>query len=207
MVQHTAIRIKAIEEYLTWLLREAEVLGHEDSIALQASFDVDNVGGDLGNIREVEIGGVVAQPPGAIALAPMGDDVLEETFIGRARARFERAMSVLVSLMGPVEAERIIEAVPEDADLEVAVSIAYRARRRGVDRATLNELATSLRNIDDGEITVKAKDGRRHGDKVWLQEPMTFQRINDNGDLLELEDTRDQLLEVHRRFLHDGKIE
>ena len=99
-----------------------------------------------------------------------------------------------------VEVERLIAAVPEEAELRVQVNVSYRTSRRGVDRATLNELATSLRNIDDGEIAVKAKDGRRVGDEVWLQQPMTFQRVNDNGDLLDLEDTRRQLGEVHRRF-------
>ena len=212
IVQHIAVRTKALEEYLTWFLRDAtQIIGSSGTITLQAAFDAASVGGDLDNVHSIEIGGLVPEtvrdtvPP----IPPEGTQtrkIEERRTLGGGKALFEKAVKVLSDILGPLEAEKILAKVPPEAALEVMVNIGYRAKRRGVDRATMSELATSLRNIDDGEVKILAKDGKLQGDAVWLQAQMPFKRMRSNGNLLDLENVRNQLREVHRRFLHDGRI-
>ena len=47
ILQHARVRTKALEDYLTWLLRDATTtIG--GNVTLQATFDVASVGDDLG---------------------------------------------------------------------------------------------------------------------------------------------------------------
>ena len=211
IVQHVAVRTRALEEYLTWLLREAQAVSPQGTIVLQTAFDAASVGGDLDNVHSIEIGGLApetiedddAGAPRSVALTA---EVEERKTLGRERAPFGKAMNIVSELLGPLAAEEILAKVPTEAALEVMVNIGYRAKRRKMDRTTMGELATRLRNIDDGEVTVRGKDGRVRGDSVWLQQQMPFKLVRANGNLLDLKDARNQLIKVHRRFLEDGKI-
>ena len=210
IVQHVAVRTKALEEYLTWLLREAQAVSAQGTIVLQTAFDAASVGGDLDNVHSIEIGGLAPETiedevgaPSAVALTT---EVEERKTLGRERAPFGKAMNIVSELLGPLAADEILAKVPTEAALEVMVNIGYRAKRRKMDRTTMRDLATRLRNIDDGEVTVRGKDGRVRGDAVWLQQQMPFKLVRTNGNLLDLEDARKQLIKVHRRFLEDGKI-
>lgn len=124
------------------------------------------------------------------------------------RAIFDKAEEILELLFGRVGLDNIKETKPPDADLDVIVNVGYRRRRRKVeiDSGLMNDLATRLRNIDDGEIKVRGKDGEQRGESVWLKVDMPFQRIREGSNLLDLEQTRDTMLEVHRRLLMDNKI-
>jgi len=200
------------EEYLTWLLGKTNAISDpSEHVVLQAAFDAASVGGDLDDIQSIEIGGLVPEKvdefQGTISPAQeVARDSEEVKKFGTKKAYFQKAMKVLENLLGPLEAEKIRSMVPEEASLEVLVNIGYRAKRKGVDRATLREIATSLRNIDDGELKVRAKEGKLQGGEVFLQTTMPFKRLRSHGNLLELEHVKDQLIEVHRRFLQDGKI-
>ena len=215
IVQHVAVRTKSLEEYLTWFLRDAtRTIGDEGSVVLQAGFDVASVGGDLENLESVEIGGLIPETNRDADGAPLfdiggvgeDDEIDERRTLGRQKAAFGRAKRILSELVGDLRADQIIAEIPREAALEVMVNFGYRARRRGIGRAAMNELATRLRNIEDGEVRVRAKDGVRRGNQIWLQEVMRFRRKRENGNLLDLESVRGQLSEVHKRFLHDGKI-
>ena len=212
VIQTSSVRAKALEEYLTWFLRDAtKTIGAEGAVMLQGAFDVASAGGDLDNIQSIEVGGLVPQTvkKGDTADAvrtESGREVEERRSLGARRASFERAKRILEILLGTTAVESIIDSMPEEASLDVMVNIGYRATRHRVDRATMSELATSLRNIDDGEVRVRAKNGRLQGNQVWLQESMSFRCLRPNGNLLDLAHARAQLMEVHRRFLHDGKI-
>ncbi len=199
VVQTSAVRAKTLEEYWTWFLRDAtQTIGPESLIILQGAFEAASVGGNLDDIQSIEIGGLVPQTvtdSDAVAgLSPETErEVEERRSLGAKRATFEHAKRILDILLGSASAEKILETVPGEASLEVMVNIGYRATRRRVDRATMNELATSLRNIEDGELKVRAKSGKLHGNQVWLQEPMSFRCLRPNGNLLDLEHVRAQL--------------
>ncbi len=110
-------------------------------------------------------------------------------------------------MVGSVEAQRIIERVPPDASLEVRVNIGYRATKRRIEKEFMKNLASGLRNMADGEIRVRGKDGTIKGDDARLSADMGIRRINPASNLLDLEHAREQMRETHRRFLHDGKIQ
>lgn len=211
IVQHVAVRTKALEEYLTWLLRDAKAISARGAVMLQTAFDAASVGGDLDNVHSIEIGGLAPESIGetaSIEAMPVvsAEEVAERKTLGRRLVQFGKAMNIVEELLGSVGAREILAKMPSEAALEVMVHIGYRGKRRKMDRTSMSELATRLRNIDVGEVTVRSKDGRVRGDSVWLQQQMPFRRSQPNGNLLDLDDVRKQLREVHRRFLQDGKI-
>ena len=191
IVQNVAVRAKALEEYLTWLLRdETQVIGPGETIMLQAEFEADSGGGDLGDLQSIEIGGLAMETVQDIDSDPLPTSrtkmVKERKSLGDLRVGFEKAMKVVEDILGSVGTRRIMESMPADAALDVTVNIGYRATRRKIDRTFMNDIATGLRNIDDGELRVRGKDGRIQGDKVWLQTDMPFERVRSNSSLLDL---------------------
>jgi hypothetical protein len=213
-VQHAALQAKAMEKYFTWLLRDqVKVIGSDHCVQLQAAFDRAQVGDDLGDISSIEIGGLVPETvrddespepvrPGRTV------EFLEHATIGdRIAHGFAQARLILVDLLGPMEAQKIIDSVPPQAALEVTVNIGYRAKRRKFQKEFMGNLAAGLRNIPDGELRVRGKDGEVKGDDARLSHDMNIKRHSDTSSLLDLEDTLRQMKEVHRRFVHDGRIE
>ena len=197
VVQDARVRTKALEEYLTWLLlHETSVVAKP--VILQAAFDTGDIGSDLGDIKNIEVGGLV---PGAPTR-----EAEKLRSLGKRTAPFWKGKRLLEELLGRIEANHLMEMVPSEADLKVVLQVFYKTRTRQVDRIAMEELATAIRNMDDGEVRVRAKDGTLHSNEARLHSSMSFRRVRDNGSLLELSDTRDKLMEVHRRFLYDGKI-
>lgn len=206
VVQHTSIQTKAFEEYFKALLDVAGVTTPEETFALRAVFNKAIVGGDLEEITAVQVGGILSQSPPEILSADIGLIEEQET-LGRTTSRFERAKEVLKAVFGAPDAERILNDVPAEAELEVDVRFGYKTRRRGVSRAALADIARSARNLPDGEVTAFGKDGKQVGDDLRLSMTMPFELLREHGALLELEDTRTQLMRVYQRFVEDGKIE
>ena len=119
---------------------------------------------------------------------------------------FVKGKEILQQLYGEVKAQQLIDAVPPEAALEVSVNIGYRAKKRKLKKAFMAELAAGLRNLPDGEVTVRGKNGVAKGADARLFQDMGIRRVSQASSLLVLDHARDQMLEVHRRFLHDGKI-
>ncbi|BCH18857.1 hypothetical protein [Mesorhizobium sp. L-2-11] len=210
-IQHVTLQAKSMEEYLTWLLRDqAGVISAAQYVELQAEFDRDQVGGDLGDVKSVEIGGLVPETvrPALPAIAtPQVVDVETHESLGeKIAAGWGKARKIIDDLLGPVEAEKLIESMPPDAALEVTVNIGYRATKRKFGKEFMGNLAAGLRNAPDGELRVRGRDGEIKGDDARLSADMTVRKMSDTSGLLDLEHALSQMLEVHRRFLHDGKI-
>lgn len=211
-IAHSSLPSKALEEYLTWLLRDkAAVIAPDQFVELVSEFDRSQIGGDLGDIRSIEIGGFVPETMREAPVEPSRErvvDVEERATIGDRVARgFAAARRILEDMVGSVEAQRIIERVPPDAALEVRVNIGYRATKRRIEKEFMKNLASGLRNMADGEVRVRSKDGTVKGDDARLSADMGIRRISPLSNLLELEHAREQMIETHRRFLHDGKIQ
>ena len=176
-------------------------------VTLQAEFDVAQVGGDLGDVNSIEIGGLAPETVGDGADTALPVEVVEKRrSLADRMAPFARAMDVLRAALGAIETERLMARVPDDAALQVMLNISYLAQSRKVDRTGMRDLGVALRNLEDGEVRVRAKDGTIRSDEARLHATMPFRRLRQNGNLLDLEDVREKLLETHRRFRDDGKI-
>ena len=211
-IQHSSLQAKAMEEYLTWLLRDRSgVISSSHYVELQAEFDraaacrssgTRTVSGtrppistDLTSPRS---------PP--ICAGRVVDYEAHERLADRIAAKWATGKKIIQELLGDVEADKLIASVPPDAALEVTVNIGYRATRRKLNKEFMGNLAAGLRNAPEGELRVRGKDGEIKGDDARLSQDMTLRRMSETSSLLDLEHVVAQMLEVHRRFLHDGKI-
>lgn len=215
-IQHQSLQAKAMEEYLTWLLRDrAKVIGSGQSVMLQWKFDRTQVGDD--ELSSVEIGGLMPETfhrPVAeevIAPADLGrpetEEVATRESVGERIARtFDKARQVMVDLIGEVETNKIIETMPPEASLDVRVNIGFKSTKRKLKREAMKNLETGLRHIADGEVIARGKNGEIRGDDARLSMDMNVKCISDNSSLLDPAHAFEQMQEVHRRFIHDGKL-
>jgi hypothetical protein len=207
-IQTVSLQAKAMEEYFTWLLRDkTKVIAADNYVELQVEFDRAQVGDD--ELTSIQIGGLVPETmrvPESAAQPVMVDVVEHERLGDTQRATLATAKQIMIDLFGPMKTEEILAIVPPEAALEVTVNIGYRARKRRFQKAFMNEIATGLRNLPDGEIKARGRNGEIRGDDARLSQVMSIRRLSETSSLYELESARDQMLELHRRFLHDGKI-
>jgi len=216
LIQHVTLQSKAMEEYLTWLLRDhTNAIGQRHAVMLQWKFDRAQVGDD--ELSSIEIGGLMPQtvrPPAPDFSASARDaaegqtDVVDmrETLGERVASTFDKARQVLVDLIGELETDKIIENMPPEAALDVRVNIGFKAKKQKLRREAMANLETGLRNIADGEVIARGKNGEVRGDDARLSMDMGVKRISDNSGLLDPAHAFQQMQEVHRRFLHDGKL-
>ena len=211
-IQHVSLQAKQMEEYFEWLLRErTDVVSGNGFVKLMCEFDRQQVGGDLENISSIEIGGIATEtvfdPTDVNPRTSRSEGEEVTTSVGSETAFFERAQKVLESLLGPTGAKDIIDSVPDEAALEVKVNIGYKSRRRRRNNEFMGDIASGLRNLPDGEIKVRGKGGEMRGSDIRLSEDMNVRRLSDQSSLLDLKHALEQMQEVHRRFLHDGKVQ
>lgn len=214
IVQHVSIQAKALEEYLTWLLRDqSDVIDNGHEVRLSSVFDRNQLGGDLGDISTIEVGGLVPETvriDGGVAPLATPGEVVEydahEQLGDRVVKGYQRSREVLEAAIGSMATRQLIESVPDEAALEVNLSIGYRSRKRRIRREFMAGLEDSLRNMPDGEIRVKSKDAMVVGQDVRLQTVVPIDRVRENSNLLDNQRAREKLTEVYRRFLADGQI-
>ena len=210
-IQHVSLQAKQVEEYFCWLLGErTSVVNGNDSIRLMCEFDRQQVGGDLDEISSIEIGGIApetaVQPSFATPGTPRVEEIETTESVGSKAAYFERARKVLRALLGQAGAQEIMDSVPDEASLEVKVNIGYKSKRRRLNKEFMGDIASGLRNLPDGEMRVRGKSGEMRGSDVRLSEDMSVKRLSGDSGLLDMEHALEQMLEVHRRFVHDGKV-
>lgn len=206
IIQSRSLTAKRLEEYLTWLLKDrTTTIDQTGQIILQAKFDAADVGGDLDDIREIIVGGGTPVESAGVAVEPRAPEAREVDVYRELEERRpwqERAIDVLrIVMRSDADVEELLESIPDDADLDVSVHIGYKARRRRVSRAPMQQ---ALRNLPEGEITAVGKHGRLTGQDIRLSYPA---RITKDGSLLNLEDTRRALREAYTYFVENGKIE
>lgn len=210
-IQHASLQSKSMEEYFTWLLRDqSKVIGAANYVELKTVFDRTQVG-DLDDIKAIEIGGFVPETVSAADLDDGEPRVVEydarETVADKLRAGFAKGRKILNDLLGEVEAQKIIDDMPDEASLEVIVNIGYRAKKRKIEKQFMRNLESGLRNIPDGEIKVRGRDGEIKGDDARLSTDMGVKKIRENSSLLDLDSALTIMAEVHRRFMFDGKVQ
>lgn len=216
-IQHIALQSGAMEQYLTWLLRDqASVITQQQFVTLQSVFDREQLGDE--DVNFIQVGGIIpetlrAEPAGQPQGLATPEDVAriveieERERLGGGMLGFDKGKRILEELYGDVRAQEMLDAVPAEAALEVSVNIGFRSKRRRLEKQFMNDLAAGLRNLPDGEVTVRTRGGTAKGPDARLFLDLSVERVSDASGLLSLDDARNQMLEVHRRFLHDGKIE
>lgn len=217
VIQSQTLKTIDLEQYLDWLLKikTKKLIGTCDVI-LDARFDDQAVGGDLGDIQEIVIGGVVPQPN----ITDKNEKVVEVTEsrnIDTSRTTsWAAAKEILGVLMnGESSVASLMSAVPADAELNVQVHIGYKTKKRKVSRAALKQLETGLRNLPDSQIQVKAKGATVAADgMIRLHHNASIRLVKmqdgDNqitGSLLDPTDTLRAMVEAYSTFVANGKIQ
>ncbi|WP_341667344.1 hypothetical protein [Alcaligenes sp. SDU_A2] len=224
VIQSTSLQTEALEKYLAWLLSKY-VANWIGNVTLAAKFDSAVVGGDLGDIKEIVIGGALSGPqaptdeasssnvadPPQIREVTTTDDLMSRVSSGQEMVR-----GVLEALLNhdSAAADRVLESVPADAELHVQVHIGYKTRRRKVDRAPLRNLEVGLRHIPDSQLSVFSKGSKTSPDgSVRLHHNASIRLIkSQNGDseivgsLLDPHDVLRAMCQAYAVMMADGKI-
>jgi hypothetical protein len=112
----------------------------------------------------------------------------------------QRALDILRAVMeNEADVQKLLESIPADADLEVAVHIGYKAKRK-VSRAPMQQ---ALRNLPEGEIQARGPGGRMTGGDIRLSHTANILKI---GSLLDPQDVIRALNETYKYFVANGKI-
>ena len=96
--------------------------------------------------------------------------------------------------------------VPEGAALKVTVEVGYVTTRRTVSREALDSVAVAARNLDDGEVRIKGRNGNLRGEDARLHMQVRLGLVRENGNLFDWLDVQEKLLSVHESFLAEGRI-
>jgi hypothetical protein len=224
VLQSISLRTEQCEEYLKWLLSEkTQTLPSNLAVVLAAKFDQQFVGGDLDDIQEIVVGGVVAVPPRDTAALPDQNEPVETERIvtstgevGAARQTgWAQAKEILSTLLGgDANVNQFMQGVPPDADLRVEVHIGYKTRKKQVSRVALRQLETGLRNLPDSQLQVKSKGASMASDgSIRLHHPASIRliKLQDGntekiGSLLDPADVLRAMHEAYHVFLANGKI-
>jgi hypothetical protein len=203
MIQSRSLGAKHLEEYLTWLLKDqTAAITQTGQVILQAKFDAADVGGDLDDIREIIVGGKSAAITGPVAKPERAREVERYRRVAEKRPLRERMVDVLRAVMNnEADVQKLLQGIPEGGNLEVAVHIGYKTRKRDVSRAPMQQ---ALRNLPEGEITAVGRDGKMTGNDIRLSHRVNVLK---NGSLLDANDVVRALREAHKYFVDNGKID
>ncbi len=206
MIQSRSLSSKDLEDYFTWLLKDrTAAITATGQVILQAKFDAEEVGGDLKDISEIIVGGQTSRTALTALDAPEPPPGFREVDqykeIATRKPWQERALEVLKAVMNnEADVRKLLESVPDGANLEVAVHIGYKAKRT-VSRAPMQQ---ALRNLPEGEITARGPGGRMTGNDIRLSHRASVLK---HGSLLDPKDVIRALREAHQYFVDNGKIE
>ena len=207
LIQSRSLTSKHLEQYLTWLLKtKTQEVSDNGHVILNAKFDGDQVGGDMDDVKEIIVGGTgVLQAALPDRLPPSSSTerhVQRHVDLDEQKGWGERALHVLRAIMtNEADVQRLLDTIPQDADLDVSVRIGYKALRRTVSRAPMQQ---ALRNLPEGEITAIGKYGRMTGEDIRLSYPV---RVQTSGSLLNPKDVRAKLRSAYEYFVENGKID
>lgn len=204
MMQSKSLGAKHLEEYLTWLLKDqSSTISATGQVILQAKFDPSDVGGDLDDLSEIIVGGSIPIPT-TVETKPSKADVSEKYRKVARKNVWSRGIEVLRAIMNnEADVQKLLKKVPPEADLQVSVSIGYKVPKSEseISRAPMKE---ALRNLPDGEIKARGRDGRMTGKDIRLSYPASVLK---NGSLLDPDDAIRALREAYKHFVDNGKID
>ena len=208
-VKLNAITSTNMQDYFNWLLKGgASGLPSGLEVNFQAEFDPSVVKGDVGDIRNLRIKGNAVP---RVRIATEDDDrapsVVETTRrVADKLVQSTMALPVVEALLGKSKTESLVKSLGPEEYLAVEAAVKVRGKRTEASRNKIREIATEVADMTDAEVRIDGKDGTvRDGDAI-LRVRMPFSIPQDGSNLLEFDNVADQLQEVYRRFVKDGKI-
>lgn len=237
LIQSPSIQTGAVEDYFEWLLRKVRLLDDGHHVRMLAAFDRDAVGGDLEDLTSLNVGGAfepepaegpaperVRIRPGALDIHP-GEDV-ERRRVGR-RPFVPNAWEILHQVIHDQRSieeiqssYRELRAVDPNATLDVEMEFYVRLhKRRSEDvkearQRALQALSSGLRDMPDGTVTARGRDGMVTGNEIRLKAPRRIRLApppagaheGARSTLLDLDHAFEEMRRVHTRFEEDGKL-
>lgn len=239
LIQTPSIQTGAMESYFEWLLRKVDLIQDGQGVRMLVALDRDAVGGDLEDLQSINVGGTFEPPApaevdeeaaprfraGQIDLRPEAGPMIERRRVGRG-AVIADGWNMMYQL---IHDERSIEEIEDayqalrvtdpNASLDIELEFFVRTRRRdeagrAAKQRALKAISSGLRDMPDGAVTARGKDGIIKGDEIRLKAPRRIQLAplpdgapeGAQSTLLALDHTFEQMQVVHRRFLEDERI-
>ena len=238
LIQSQSIQTRAMENYFSWLFQEYGLTEDNERVVFQTSLDQDVVGGDLEDIISVNVGGVSGRFeqnideqvdtryfPGPLELSATNDEKLRRQQIGRTTIGKElwKCLSQLIPEQKRLEEleknflqlRQVDPAAEIGANLEFFVTMKKRSESsREARKHALQSISNGLRDLPEGTLVLKGKDGVLKNGELTLKCPRNIKLApppdnapnNANSSLLDVEDTFKQMLIVHDRYIEDKKI-
>ncbi len=228
MIQSQSLQGRHLEEYLEWLLSTMGAeLKASQHIALEKQLSPSDPALALQDIREIEIGGAPLNSRSVgISSTKRGDDLnmlateTNETrgdtaligsqypltsqvrLVGETRTGSDRGLDVLRAAMtDPADADRLVNSLPEGAELDVRVKVGFRTHRRGLDHSSMTK---ALRNLPERDVVAHGRNGKISGGDLFLSYKANVKLID---SLLDPEDVLRAFKEAFNSFVDNGRIE
>lgn len=198
-----------MQDYFTWLLHTGKFgLSEGSSVCFQAEFDPSVIKGDVGDIRNFRVKG--KSTPQINISAPQQEkkeNVVQTTkHVAEKIIQSTMAIPVVEAIFGKSKTESLVKSLGPKEYISVEAAVKIRGQRTEESRRKIREIATEVADQTDDEVRIDGKDGIvRDGDAI-LRVRMPFSIPQDGSSLLEFDNVADQLQEVYRRFVADGKI-
>ena len=221
MIQSQALQGRHLEEYLEWLLSTmgAELKANQH-IVLEKELSPEHPALALQDIREIEIGGTPVHARNvSTSSAKWGDADAKSAkgqkdtgsaatqtgrlrSVGETRTGSDRGLDVLRAAMtDPADADRLVNSLPEGAELDVRVKVGFRTHRRGLDRSPMTK---ALRNLPESDVVAHGRNGKLSGGDLFLSYAASVKLID---SLLDPDDILRSFKEAFKSFVDNGRIE
>lgn len=239
LIQSPSLQTGAVENYFSWLLTAVRILDEEQSVLMSVALDSEAVGGDLDDLTSVNFGGTVELPAsedagggqakhgvGAVDIRPDLEGEVQRRRVGK-RPVIGNGWDLLHqvihdhrSLEEIENAYRDLCAQDPNATLDAELEFYVRIRRhrdensKAAKQRALRAITSGLRDMPDGSVTAKGKDGIVNGQEIRLKMPRLINLApapkgaerDARSALLDLDHAFQEMHIVHKRLTEDGKI-
>lgn len=195
-----------IRTYLDWLLKTGGVLDPVISFALNAEFDNTMTTGDIGEIRNLRVSGRSAPQAVSVPVEPTEREIKTSRRVADRFAQMQQAVPIVEAIFGKPKTTSLVESLGPEEYLAVEASVKVRGRRTEKSREQFQAIANDLADASDAKVEIEGKDGKVVDGDAILRTRMPFVLPHPGSNLLEFDNVADQLQEVYRRFVKDGKI-
>lgn len=169
-----AINVRALENYLTWLLGEKlNIISNESKFALNKNIPravEEQIRSSP--VRSIEIGSV---------LSGASDDGSEEFVSSES---FSINAKSLLRVLGAKLKDELPFSISDDSNIRAKIVISYFRKTNDAGQNFMNHLGTTLRNLDDADVCVTLKNNVKiSGEELNLQKVVKISKT-DRGLLI-----------------------